>query len=379
MLQVLKILIFVILLSGRSTLQQSSTQCGVKKPVRNYMIFGGSDTKPGDWPWHTALFCKKGQSMTYCCGGTLISPQFVLTAAHCIINPATGYEFLPELIAVRLGIYDLNDLSTQQKCDILRIYTPGEFTSQGTKNDIAILELKKLAQLNNYVQPACLGIYSSLTGHYGTVVGWGMTKGYKLSSKLKSARMPVVKPSTCISSNRDAFGQILDETMLCAGYTNGTSVCNGDSGGGLFFQIGSAWYLGAIVSFAPNSDDGMNRCRADSYAAFTSVAAYLTWILEKTKLTLTSPQPTQSPSIVTNVSGDCGPGCRDFNCHIDKRCASNVVHRTAVHYAHRDCRKYYTCKERTNIICELDCPAGLHFNRNRQVCDWPWSAGCDSS
>lgn len=382
MLPNISAVILVILLSSKTTVQQIPTQCGEKKATRNYMIIGGTDTKPGAWPWHAALFTKKGQTMKYVCGGTLIGTEFVLTAAHCIINAETGSELPPERIAVRLGIYDLNDLSTQQECDIRTIYKPGDFTSDGTKNDIAILKLRQSANLNSYVQPACLGTFSSLAGTYGAVVGWGMTEGYKLTSKLKSAVMPVVSSSTCINSNPDVFGQTLDRTMLCAGYTNGTSVCNGDSGGGLFFKVGSAWYLGGIVSFAAQRDDGSNLCSSESYGAFTNVGAYLSWILEKTGLRLSSTQQlTQTTSTVSHSSEgnvDCGPGCRDFNCHVDRRCVSNVAHKTAVHYPHRDCTKYYTCKERSNVICEFDCPAGLHFNRNRNVCDWSWSAGCTS-
>lgn len=382
--RILRALIFIILLHGRSTVQGSSIECGVRKIARSQMIRYGYNSTIGAWPWHVAMFHKKGQKLTYACGGTLISDRYVLTAAHCVVNPETTFQLPPERIAVRLGIHHLDDLGTQQHHTIENIYQPEDFTSRTLRNDIAILELYSLADLNNYVQPACLGISSSLVGFYGTVVGWGLTENDKPSSVLQSVTMPVIDPVTCLNSNREVFGPTLDETILCAGYTNGTSVCNGDSGGGLFFKVGNAWYLGGIVSYAQQREDGENLCHTRSYGAFTNVAKFLSWIAEVTRLRpFPTPPASAKPTPATPNrqpdSDDCGAGCRDFNCHVDRRCASTTSTRTAVLHPHSNCSKFYKCKERTNIICEFDCPAGLQFNTNKLVCDWPWSAGCDAS
>lgn len=370
MLPKLSLLIFTIILSLRSSYQQN---CGVKKNV-NYLIMNGSNTKKGEWPWYAAVFLKENQG-TFICGGTLINRDFVLTAAHCIINYETGYELSPGRIYVKLGVYDLSDRTTQQKHEVLKIFKHSEFEMDKVKSDIALLELQNYAKLDNYVQPICLGQFNSLVGKTGTVVGLGMMRDYSFAKILQSAAMPVVAIINCIMNHR-SFGLSADESSLCVGYSRGTSVCNGDSGGGLFFNIGDTWYLGGIVSYGISKEDGTNRCRQDGYAIFVNVQLYLDWIAAKANLKLSSVRPAQSS---TGIS-DCGPGCREFRCHVDpRRCDSNVAHRTAVHHPHPDCAKYYTCKERSNIICEFDCPAGLHFNRNKNVCDWTWSAGCVSA
>lgn len=302
MLSSLIAVIFIIVLNGRNTLQGELLQCGVRQAVKNQLIIGGDDTKPGAWPWHAAIYHTKWISQDYVCGGTLISAQFVLTAAHCLVNPENKYQLPPERIAVRLGVHNLKDLSTQQEHQIHKIYNPDEFNSNDIRNDIAILELYTLATFNDYVQPACLGIYSNLTGTYGTVVGWGAAEDDKISPILKSVRMPVIDHITCLKSNRDLFGKTLDETTLCAGYTTGTTVCNGDSGGGLFFHIGNAWYLGGIVSYAQERDDGTNLCHTNSYGAFTNVVSYLPWISRIAKLNLQRSSETVSTDYSQNAT-----------------------------------------------------------------------------
>ena len=67
--------------------------------------------------------------------------------------------------------------------------------------------------------------------------------------------------------------------MLCAGGRDGVGPCNGDSGGGLFFEIGGVWYVRGIVSFAPNLD-GVLKCDPTQYTVFTDVEKYLDWIAE---------------------------------------------------------------------------------------------------
>lgn len=362
------IIIAIIFQSTKSSFQQNSLQCGVKNSASRNANFGGNVAKQGTWPWHAALYYKNGPSLEYICGGTLISSQFVLTAANCLVFAQRRYELPLDRIAVRLGINDLNDLSTQQQQDIFGIHKTGN-----SKNDIAVLELYLAARLNNYVQPACLGIHKNLTGLRGTAIGWGMAANEFLT-KVQSVNIPVVSSTSCVANDPNTFRQPLDNRILCVGCSNGNSVCAGDNGGGVFFEIGGAWYLGGIVSSAVQGDAGANQHWSNNYVAFTNIAAHLPWVLETTKLSPAIAQLTPPPD-----SGDCGPACRNYNCHVDRRCDANVAQVTAVHHPHRDCKKFYTCKERSNVICEFDCPAGLHFNRNKNVCDWAWAAGCDPS
>ncbi|KAL1379508.1 hypothetical protein pipiens_014846 [Culex pipiens pipiens] len=166
-------------------------------------------------------------------------------------------------IFVRLGVYNLDvpNLHTSQHHNIFKIYQYGS-GSQRRRNDIALLELSTEAKLNEHVQPACVNREEHITGQYGVAVGWGFTEDDEVSSTLKAARMPVS----------------LDSGSFCAGNTNGTTVCNGDSGGGLHVKRGDTWYVVGITSFTAVRDTNRYVCRTDSYAAFTNVATFAPWI-----------------------------------------------------------------------------------------------------
>lgn len=107
------------------------------------------------------------------------------------------------------------------------------YNTDDLSNDIAIIRLSTEAKLNNYVQPICLWdlnkvAISEVTNKFGTVIGWGLTETDELSAILRQAIMPVVSLTTCLNSNREFFGTFLSDKNFCAGFRNGTSVCNGD-------------------------------------------------------------------------------------------------------------------------------------------------------
>ncbi|XP_053683628.1 chymotrypsinogen A-like [Sabethes cyaneus] len=187
------IAMFTVLLATISCKRQEPLECGIPKIGGNELITTGKDTVMGDWPWHAAIYHRKGHSTDYVCGGTVISEEFIVTAAHCVMNAATG--------------------------------------------------LNTIISFSNYVQPACMNLEPNITGQYGTVIGWGLTEYDETSSILKKADIPVIEPVACLKTDRVLFGQTLDDGLFCAGYTNGTGVCNGDSGGGLFFRRSNKWFL----------------------------------------------------------------------------------------------------------------------------------------
>ncbi|KAG4079559.1 hypothetical protein HA402_012329 [Bradysia odoriphaga] len=138
--------------------------------------------------------------------------------------------------------------------------------------------------LNDYVQPICLwdvnkvGI-SDITNKFGTVIGWGVTEADKLSVVLRQATMPIVSLTTCLNSNREFFGAFLSDKTFCAGFRNGTSVCNGDSGGSITFEENGVYRIRGLVSLTVARRDTF-LCNTKEYVVFTDVAQYLTWIDE---------------------------------------------------------------------------------------------------
>ncbi|CAH2098473.1 unnamed protein product [Euphydryas editha] len=267
--------------------------CGKRKVLHTELIVGGVNTKAGDWPWHVAIYRQESSTLKYICGGTLISKYFVLTAAHC--TTIGGVPVLPDILGVFVGKYHLfRSDSTTQELQVHQVIVHDEYSHKNLKNDISLLKLRTEVVFNNYVQPACLWYkeaYDKLTSFeiYGTVVGWGFDRTDSITSTLRAASMPLIPKISCILSNPIFYSNALgDGKKFCAGYNNGTSPCNGDSGGGFLIflpddlsddvkKTPGAWYVRGIVSESLSRHDAPI-CDPNSYAVFTDVSEYLNWI-----------------------------------------------------------------------------------------------------
>ncbi|KAL1391463.1 hypothetical protein pipiens_003163 [Culex pipiens pipiens] len=260
-------------------------QCAVLDAGFDSRIGYGEEADKSDWPWHGALFFGR----LYKCGCTLVNEWFVLTAAHCCFNPDTGYSFSVALLRVKLGVFDLSqhhfDQRTAWEYGVDSVKVHPEFTTSGHRHDLALMLLKKCVELNQFVRPIALDAGDSSwielsAGTSGTVVGWGLTESDTLSNELRLAQMPIVRYVDCAMSNPAVFGQLIHTGMFCAGAKNGSSVCNGDSGGGMYVSRDNQWKLRGVVSFGATRD-GTNLCDLYSFAVFVNVPHYKEWIQQE--------------------------------------------------------------------------------------------------
>ncbi|CAH2098476.1 unnamed protein product [Euphydryas editha] len=268
--------------------------CGKRKAI-NQLIVNGVESKPGDWPWHVAIFRLERATLKYICGGTLVSNIFVLTAAHCVtIN---GAAVLPEILGISLGKHNLigGDVGSQEK-QVHQIIVHEEFIHKTLDNDIALLKMKTSVEYSSVIQPACIWFDKAKEklppGQVlGTVTGWGFDQTESLSLVLREATMPIVQDIDCIRSKPLFYSVILNGKKFCAGHRNGTSACNGDSGGGFLVYIPyedspfikkyvkGSWYVRGIVSLSVAQQDTA-LCDPNEYVVFTDIAAYTDWIYD---------------------------------------------------------------------------------------------------
>ncbi|XP_055567953.1 acrosin-like [Falco cherrug] len=134
-------------------------------------VVGGTDAQPGAWPWIVSIQALLEGGTAHICGGSLISPQWVLTAAHCFIE----VRYITALRVV-LGVTQLTQLGPEaQVRNVRQLLVHQHYRNVTQRNDIALLELDQPVQCNSYVQLACVPDaslrVSELTACY--VSGWG--------------------------------------------------------------------------------------------------------------------------------------------------------------------------------------------------------------
>ncbi|KAK2570101.1 CUB and peptidase domain-containing protein 1 [Acropora cervicornis] len=217
----------------------SSGQCGYKPSAR---IVGGSEAPQGAWPWQAQIRSTSGFPF---CGGTLVHPRWVVTAAHCTARKSARG------IRIRLGAhYRTSNVGTEQDFDVERIVDHHSYKKpDGMANDISLLKLRKPAQLNRAVNLACLpGSSGSVAaGKMCWVTGFGrLSSGGQSPKVLMQVKVPVVSQSRCKSS----YGSSIHDSMICAGLdAGGKDSCQGDSGGPMVCEYNGKYFLEGVVSW----------------------------------------------------------------------------------------------------------------------------------
>ncbi|XP_073983729.1 chymotrypsin-like elastase family member 3B isoform X2 [Rhodnius prolixus] len=259
-------------------------ECGIsnsvnyRQPRRNFTqprIVNGKSSIKGAWPWQVSLqvLHPKFGLISHWCGGVLIDPSWVLTAAHCINNDIFHLP-LPALWTAVLGDWNREiEERTESRVPIEEILIHRNFTTY--QNDIALMRLSKSADPEKGIRSLCLDGEDQLTNQMCTATGWGrVTKTGLLSSTLRQVKIPVHSNQLC----KKVYGPTIPihEGHICAGKLDGsTGACIGDSGGPLqCSRKDGKWFLLGITSFGSG-------CAKPGYPdVYTRLSFYLPWILE---------------------------------------------------------------------------------------------------
>ena len=236
-------------------------------PNTSPFIIGGSNASRGEFPEFAQIFIDGQDGFLYAiCGGTLITSNKVMTAAHCSLQPTSLYYAIP-------NFYSFNDSLAGKFINVSAKKVHPSYNSSTFDYDIAVLTLS--SSVNSPKAKLYAGT-TSLTGKTSTVIGTGLLNSSTQTTPtvLRKVNTPVTSNSICNS----VFGAgTITNRMICAGFTNnGLGACNGDSGGPLWTTINGTRIQIGIVSFGPTV------CELPGvYTAYSRVSALASFIRQR--------------------------------------------------------------------------------------------------
>ncbi|MFI8965276.1 serine protease [Streptomyces sp. NPDC053493] len=235
------------------------------------VVVGGRPAKITEAPWVVALASRDrfgGTRAGQFCGGVVVAPTKVLTAAHCLGREVLGGEpwQLPDfhVIAGRSSLRGRGG----QEVRISDTWINPAYDPATNAGDLAVLTLEKALPASYVIEVAAPGDPAEAPGEAADVYGWGDTTGNgAYATSLRSARVRVLSDETCERAYPGGVGVAYrGRTMLCAGEPDGgRDACQGDSGGPLVAQ----GRLIGLVSW------GSGCGQANSPGVYTRVSAVL--------------------------------------------------------------------------------------------------------
>ncbi|XP_076294082.1 chymotrypsin-like elastase family member 2A isoform X2 [Lasioglossum baleicum] len=260
---------------GEGGIQRNSTSIGNKSvPASTGRIFNGKPSRRGSWPWQVSLqlLHPKLGFIGHWCGGVLIDPTWVVTAAHCIHNDLFNLPIGALWTAV-VGEWELDSGGRgSARLPVERVVLHERFNNY--VHDIALMKLARPAPLSKVVRTICLPEpEEKLANGHCVASGWGRYgPSQSLSTALLEASVPLLDLEKCTK----AYGKSVPirSGHLCAGHTDGSSgSCVGDSGGPLQCRrADGVWQLAGVTSFGSG-------CARPGYPdVYTKVQHYIDWI-----------------------------------------------------------------------------------------------------
>jgi secreted trypsin-like serine protease len=288
-------------------------------------IVGGKEARIKQWPGQATLrsTTKGGKSALYFCGGAAISDRWVVTAAHCVDDVASGLQKrfgfndragqpLVGTIQVVIGVDDLDKVRDEHVYEVEEIVVrEGYKEASASGRDIALIHLKRSyggpvarLSLQGDTDPQTPPGAQVRVAGFGSLQYLAPTNTYKQadgkeyfagSKRLLETAMPTVSGEQCKARYPKSK---IDAEQICAGLEQGgKDSCQGDSGGPLvaFDRRGCPYQVG-VVSW------GAGCAGAKDYGVYTRVSNHVAWLASFASLKGVMPADLQPPSAAPTVA-----------------------------------------------------------------------------
>ncbi|XP_059481753.1 brachyurin-like isoform X2 [Neocloeon triangulifer] len=245
-----------------------SAGAGMVRILPTGQIVGGFRAARGQFPWQVYIVMDKSSS----CGGSLISPQWILTAAHCVLGFS---DFEITLGSAKRNIVEAGRINVVTKHKFIH----HGYNDQNLQNDIALLRLNSPINItgpfiNTIRLPKVSDGSRTFVNTNGVVSGWGKTSDAgTVTVQLNYVTIPVISNVNCSA----VYGaEYIKPTMMCVSGANNKGICSGDSGGPLVVKESDGqWSQIGIVSFSAYSCHNYPQ-------GFTRVTSFMGWISNHT-------------------------------------------------------------------------------------------------